>query len=208
MDKLDIYNMALNDAGQKELTSTSGTSAMHVVLNSTWAKTFKTHLELYDWAFARQDLLLVEQDTMTSYDGWAYEYQWPGDCLVPRNIHAQGSIVPQAFEYRLRSESPDTAAKTIFSNLGDAYCTFTRLLDDTVEAELNLLDSAFVESLVLNLQGRILMKVTQDPKRVQFIKALFDQARGIAETATASQRVRRGVQGGVEDVPRAIAARR
>lgn len=202
MSKLDIWNMALTDAGQEELASLTDPNhpVMVRVLTNAWPNVFRSQLELYDWAFARQDEELEEHDTPVVNDKWIYEYEYPDDALVIRSLHAVGD--DEIFPFEVRLGSRETAAKQIFSDLGGAYAVFTRLLDDTSDTEMGLLDAAFVQSVSLLLQSRIIMRVTQDPNRLQVVLKLYERAHSLAARATAAQRYRRD-----GTLPRAIAAR-
>lgn len=84
-------------------------------------------LESADWSFARKREPLALLSTNDS-DTWAYAYQKPADCIMPRRITTGDST---AFEQD--SENFDCEGDVIYSNKEDAVLLYTRSITDTTK---------------------------------------------------------------------------
>ena len=84
-------------------------------------------LESADWSFARKREALALLSTNDS-STWAYAYQKPADCIMPRRI-----ITGDSTAFEQDSEDFDCEGDIIYSNKEDAFLLYTRSITDTTK---------------------------------------------------------------------------
>lgn len=170
--EVEIANLALSHAG-------AGGPIASLTEASNEARECRLHysqcrdllLRSHQWNFAQRTTDLA--DTGTTVDGWAYQYQYPADCLQIHHIRAGGydasrvmwaiETLPAALGTTLLyppvaysvGVTADGTARTILTDAYQATCSYTASI-----SIVTLFDPLFADALTYLLASRIVQRLT------------------------------------------------
>lgn len=170
--EVEIANLALSHAGAGGPIASlaeASVEARECLLH--YAACRDTILRSHAWNFAQRQTALA--DTGSTVNGWAYEYQYPADCLTLHHVRAGGydssAIIwanetlpaslgttvlypPVPFDIGVTS---DGLSRTIRCDAYQAYASYTAAVTITT-----LFDPLFADALSFLLASRITQRLT------------------------------------------------
>jgi hypothetical protein len=170
--EVEIANLALSHAGAGgpiASLSESSVEARECLLHYSSCR--DTLLRSHPWNFAqRQTALAVLTSTV---EGWAYEYQWPADCLQLHHVRAGGydssaiiwanetlpaslgtTVLYPPVPYSI-GVTTDGTGRTILTDAYQAYASYTAAV-----SIVTLFDPLFADALSFLLASRIVQRLT------------------------------------------------
>jgi hypothetical protein len=170
--EVEIANLALSLAGcggPIASLAESSVEARECLLH--YASCRDLLLRSHAWNFAQRQAALA--DTGSTINGWAYQYQWPADCLTLHHVRAGGydatQIIwsqetlpaslgttvlypPVPFDIGVTT---DGLSRTILTDAYQAYVSYTAAVTITT-----LFDPIFADALCYLLASRIVQRLT------------------------------------------------
>lgn len=89
--QVDVYNIALVALGEAVITSITGTTKSHVILNARWPSFKRSFLADHSWNGTIKTRVLT-QLTTTPPGRWDYEYDYPPDALRILSINGNTNV--------------------------------------------------------------------------------------------------------------------
>lgn len=120
MTDLDMVNQALNEIGQKAVTSLDNTVASETIVTANFQlpRVKQAVLRVRNWGFARRRKQLDALDPALSLGQWTQAYRLPPDCVAvrhfisainnPQEMHAERSVEIDAEDKRILFTSDGT----------------------------------------------------------------------------------------------------
>jgi hypothetical protein len=144
----------------------------------------------FPWNFSRRSVAmqLVAGDAPP---GWAFQYQYPADCLKARQVSDEGgtrlpwaNLVPgqsilQWVPPRIPFEIASNAAgdgRLIVTDLEDAYLVYTRRVDN-----IDAWDETAKSALAWDLANELVVPLSLDPKRRQVAQFEYEKELALAK---------------------------
>jgi hypothetical protein len=129
--KVKICNLALSKLGARnKIEDIEEATAEAEACNMWYDLALETALEAFDWSFARKRASLAPSAFDPPEGVWAFRYQWPNDCVAPRQIEHPSHNTGNEYSYGgspnymedpdaipFTSELGDLETKTILTNL-------------------------------------------------------------------------------------------
>lgn len=170
--EVEIANLALSHAGAGGPIASlaeSSNEARECLLH--YASCRDLLLRAHPWNFAQRQQALA--DTGTTVNGWAYQYQYPADCLTIHHIRAGGydssaiiwanetlpatlgtTVLYPPVPYAV-GVTTDGLSRTIMTDAYQAYASYTAAV--TI---VTLFDALFSDALSFLLASRIVQRLT------------------------------------------------
>lgn len=183
--KVEIYNLAISHLGiGKTIVSVDEDSVEATILNRFYNVTVEQVLRDFDWPFATKEVslgLLGENPN----GRWAYNYQYPSDCLKARKI--VNEIMRQdtretRIPYKILFS--DTGGKSIYTDKENAILEYTVKITDPAR-----FDSDFVLALSYLLGGNAAPGISggDDFKNRDFCIKMYDYQLTVAQSNAANE---------------------
>lgn len=170
--EVEIANLALSHAGAGGPIASlaeASVEARECLLH--YASCRDLLLRSHAWNFAQRQQALA--DTGSTVEGWAYEYQWPADCLQIHHVRAGGydataiiwanetlpaslgtTVLYPPVPYEI-GVTTDGLSRTILCDAYQAYATYTAAVTITT-----LFDPLFSDALSYLLASRVIQRLT------------------------------------------------
>lgn len=174
-----ICNMALNQISNYEITSLAGTSVEAVACNRYYAQARDVVLQSHPWSFAKKELTLTE-DTTNDFSEWDYVYNYPSDCLAPREIYSSTGE-NRDIEYEVFNLSTLDTLK-ICTTEDDAILLYTAQVTDTT-----LFPPLFTQALVFYLAFLLVQPLHADRSLKADMLAAYQATMAQAEAADCQE---------------------
>ena len=155
MTSIDICNIALSYLGEDKINALDedGTNPESLCFQF-FDFCLENLLRRHDWSFASQRVELA-QASSTPLFGWLYEYPFPVNCLLVREVYLDAD-----YEVEQRNILTDQN--------GDVQIRYTKKVTDMTE-----LDSNFIKALAHYLASEIGLALTGKPHWVQAQMQLY-----------------------------------
>jgi hypothetical protein len=188
--------MALDRIGASDTIANMDEESLAGIKCRQWfAHCRDSTLRDFPWNFSRRSvaLALVDGDAPP---GWAYQYQYPADCLMARQVCTAGGIrlpwamlapgvtIPQWIPPRIPFEiASDESGRLILTDLEEAYLVFTARITD-----LNLWDETAKSALAWKLGTELVVPMSLDAKRKDMARSEYyiDLSRAISHNFNES----------------------
>lgn len=176
---VDICNFALTSLGLEPIDTLEDATQNARICKRFYALMRDVYLSEHEWSFTENTIELTKIDPLPDgYSLFDYGYQYPSDCLKPRNV--RDGETRQAYPFILQNYIAvgPVNTKIILTNLDDAFLEYTIGIVDP-----GLFSQTFLDALSSKLAFKIAFPLTKD-QRVQ--KQAFDQ--WLLADATAKER--------------------
>lgn len=169
-DQIGIYNMALANIGQSEtVASLSERSKAQITCSQFWENARDATLADFPWPFATKFQLLAP--IASPPRNWAYQYQYPVDCLRAMYLTVEGMRRP--------SEEYQPVFEVAYGDGGRIILTDQPLAELAYVARINEVgrfDPLFVTALAWRLAYMIAMPMTATRTMVETAGAMYKDA--------------------------------
>lgn len=182
-NSVEICNLALSHIGSSSIESLSNPKnkeARQCALLYPISR--DAALRDHDWGFARKRASLALTDL--KIEGWDFVYQYPSDCLSPREIYNHISY-PAKVEERVPFETGangDLTGNVILTNEENALLIYTAKLENT-----NLFDALFVEALSWRLAADLAIPIKGKADLEQRALNRYMQIVGLAKARNSNE---------------------
>lgn len=155
--KAQIFNMALSNIGSTAVVEDPDERTPYARECRVWYESSRLlTLEAHNWGFARRSRALAAHEVEAPEVRWAYRYQYPEDCLVPRLIEnpAGDDAIPVAFAI----EQADDVSKCVLTNQESAVLIYTRdtsLVDLFTNHYIDMLATRLAVKICIKLNGKV-----------------------------------------------------
>ena len=198
LSPVDLCNLALSRAGGHRITQIAAlgeatNEARHCAVKYPQAR--RVALRNHPWRFASRRAILAPTGmapTGEGSGGFAYRYQYPGDCLQIREIQAHG-VPRQGGDSALPFETELAADNTraVVCDIPAAVLVYTMDIDDP-----NAWDSLFYDALAWQLGAELALTLGNDVHKAKFLEERARIAWDDARTADAREEQERRPVGG------------
>lgn len=171
ISNVSIANQALVHLAKEEIESLTENSTEAEKISLVWDQALDATLRAHPWKFAGkvQALALISGEEI---EGWTYLYKYPAHCLFIRRVFNEATNNEQkATEPYEEFLSPDTAQKSIATDVEDALIEFTARVTNPA-----LYDSLFIDAFALQLAARTAFALTGDKDIQKTMIGLFNDA--------------------------------
>ena len=187
MIDLDLVNQALNECGQKEVTSLDNTNNSNIVAtaNRQLDRIKRAVLRTRDWNCARKRATLDALDPNLSLGEWTLAYRLPPDCLAVRRFVSEFDDIKRA-KFSVESDPDDK--RILFTRHGNNKIVYTANLLD-----VNRWDPLLFDACATRLAIQFAITIPRDLKFMQALQGVY-QAK-IEETTGVDE-----AEGGIDVV--------
>lgn len=155
----EICNLSLSDLGAKRLDDYDDDTTVQAILcRLHYPRTRDALLRSYDWRFASWRATLT-QDTNDPDFEWDNQFILPDDFLKLKSVYEEEG-------YNSKSRRHAIEGDRFLTNESDANIRYIRKITDVAEFE-----PLFVQLLILHLDLKLVMPLTQDVKLKESIKS-------------------------------------
>lgn len=182
MDKTKICNMALavcrldNSLTDVDADTSEAADACQLYFDHCLKKV----LEKADWTFASATAQLAAH-TEAAPHGWLYRYEWPADCIKPRQLTTSGlALTGEALPMSVALNA-DRTQQTILAQDAGAYCRYTAKIEDPTKWS-----AEFVEAMVYLLASKLALYLKASDKLSDALEAKYMRALSAGETDDAN----------------------
>ena len=159
-DQIDVYNIALNILGMKEVTGTSQVSPSVDVLNTFYQPALRELFEECPWSFATtKESLISVSDTVLEYE-WKYIYAKPVKAVNIWAIYDESTVKTKYENTFELVYQPEYNREVICTDLADALCEYAYVVTDT-----RLFSPKFVIALGHKLAAYAAPQLVTDAKK-------------------------------------------
>lgn len=177
LSDIQIANMALNHLGTRSTIQQFTEDSTEAVNANLWFDfTRRQALAMFDWSFARRNVVLSLDEESAIDEIWTYRYNYPSDCIKARYLVNPVSKIEDAVPFEITMNSSGTE-KTIMTDLENAELiyTFEQLNSELYTPWFALGMSYLLAShMALSITGKTSIK-----------SAMFERAYGILVQAAA-----------------------
>lgn len=175
--ELQIANMALRHIGMNKITSLSGTDPSSVICNDFFDQARDDLFREFPWPFATmQEELTLCSASVTTPIGWDYAYVYPTDAItLPSYVATVWTVFDEGTTDKKEEQKFEvmfdkaTGTRIICSNLTDAYCEATYILEDS-----ELWDAKFDLMLSFKLASLICPGLTGDVEKAMNLMNIYN----------------------------------
>lgn len=180
---VEICNLALSHLGQTKTISSINPPDKNSSVARTCSRLYSvardSALRSFPWNFAKRFKALAPIDG-TPDGGWSYQYAYPTDCLMAREICKDNeSDNPIEFEI-VANETLDS--KIILTNRENAVLEYTAAITNT-----NLFDAEFVNAFSWLLAHYLALPVTRSQRKKDSTMQTFQSLIGSTEANNANE---------------------
>lgn len=186
--KIQLCNRSLMRIGAETINSITENSASAIACNLFFDDLARELMSEHPWHFAKKQVALVIDTTVTLPTEWLYAYSSPSDMLRLRGIEAQAYAVAEPHYHKdgliysdaiVAGASPrhELRGETIFANTADAVAVYTGDITDTEKWSVG-----FTRAFIERLSAELVMPIKDDERRY---RALISSAEAQANKAKA-----------------------
>lgn len=153
--KLDVYNDALRQLGERPLLSVTEATAPRRALDAAWASTLATCLEGALWRHALRSAEFGEDNDVGATFGYQFGYTLPADYVRLAEISAEPSLQDPLKDYRLEGKG------RLYANAEPLYLSYVSN-DDEYGGDMTAWPQFYAEAVGAELAYRVALQINQN----------------------------------------------
>lgn len=153
--KLDVYNDALRQLGERPLLSVTEASTARRALDASWSGAVATLLEAGKWRHALRTVELGEDNDVGATFGYQYAYTLPDDYVRLAELSADEKFSDPLWDYRLEGKG------RLYADVEPLYMSYVSN-DETYGMDLSAWPQFFAEAVGAELALRSALQINQN----------------------------------------------